>query len=163
MYEKTGNEVKESVQMLKERMKILKRIRRLVNQGIEHASDTAFSDSDMEIDAYVKTNQAFHAALVILDMAYSVYHSDGNMDWSRSRCSMFNMAVEIINDCDDAYMHKSKLIEIYSNAMETIKKKYDDEKKELPYDESMPGSVAKKILWDELNANREEGSNGPET
>ena len=73
------------------------------------------------------------------------------------------MAVEIINDCDDAYMHKSKLIEIYSNAMETIKKKYDDEKKELPYDESMPGSVAKKILWDELNANREEGSNGPET
>ena len=163
MCEKTGNEVKESVQMLKERMKILKSIRRLVNQGIEHASDTAFSDSDMEIDAYVQTNQAFHAALVILDMAYSVYHSDGNMDCSRSRCSMFNMAVEIINDCDDAYMHKSKLIEIYSNAMETIKKKYDDEKKELPYDESMPGSVAKKILWDELNANREEGSNGPET
>lgn len=163
MDEKTENDVKESVEMTNERMQILKGIRRLVDQEIERASDTAFSDSDMEIDAYVSTNQAYNAALVILDMAYSVYHSDGNMDWSRSRCSMFNMAVEIINDCDDAYMHKSKLIEIYSNAMETIKKKYDDEKKELPYDESMPGSVAKKILWDELNANREEGSNGPET
>lgn len=161
MDEKTENDVKESVEMINERMQILKGIRRLVDQEIECASDTAFSDSDMEIDAYVSTNQAYNAALVILDMAYTVYHFIG--DWSRIRCSMFNMAVEIINDCDDAYMHKSKLIEIYSNAMETIKKKYDDEKKELPYDESMPGSVAKKILWDELNANREEGSNGPET
>ena len=159
---KTENEVKESVEMINERVQILKGIRRLVDQEIERASDTAFSDSDMDIDAYVSTNQAFHAALVILDMAYSAYHYDGNMDWSRIRCSLFNMAVEIINDCDNTYMHKSKLIEIYSNAMETIKKIYEDEKKKWPYDESMPGSVAKKILWDKLNANREEGSNGPE-
>lgn len=160
MEEKTENDVKESVEMINERMQILKGIQRLVDQEIERASDTAFSDSDMEIDAYVSTNQAYNAALVILDMAYTVYHFIG--DWSRIRCSMFNMAVEIINDCDDAYMHKSKLIEIYSNAMETIKKIYEDEKKKWPYDESMPGSVAKKILWDKLNANREEGSNGPE-
>lgn len=162
MDEKTGNEVKESVKMLKERMKILKRIRRLVDQEIERVSDTAFSDSDMEIDAYVSTNQAFHAALVILDMAYTVYHFIG--DWSRIRRSMFNMAVEIINDCDDAYMHKSKLIEIYSNAMETIKKKYEEEKKELPYDVlSISGEEALKMFSNELTASREEGSNGPET
>lgn len=159
MEEKTENDVKESVEMINERMQILKGIRRLVDQEIERASDTAFSDSDMEIDAYVSTNQAYNAALVILDMAYTVYHFIG--DWSRIRCSMFNMAVEIINDCDDAYMHKSKLIEIYSNAMETIKKKYEDEKKQWPQG-SMPGEVALKMFWDDLK-NREEGCNGSET
>ena len=78
MDEKTENDVKESVEMINERMQILKGIRRLVDQEIERASDTAFSDSDMEIDAYVSTNQAYNAALLSSDSGRFQTHESGS-------------------------------------------------------------------------------------
>ena len=77
-----------------------------------------------------RIDRALEAAEIIKYHAEPVYVNDGMTDWGITRRRMFDLAIEILMMCDDAFTHKDEIVDVAFDAIKTIKSMNDEGKED---------------------------------
>lgn len=75
----------------------------------------------IEKEIQERIDRALEACEIIKYYAECVYMDEGFSDWGMTRKRLFDLSIEILTLCDDAYVHKNRIVDIAFEAIETIK------------------------------------------
>lgn len=84
----------------------------------------------MDKETMHRIDRALEAAEIIKYHAEPVYVNDGMTEWGKTRRRMFDLAIEILMMCDDAFTHKDEIVDVAFDAIKTIKAMNDEGKKD---------------------------------